>query len=114
MILSILFLALAALAYSISQLHLMGKLRWQTDKNLHTFFGRNSWVRKYKGHREANGPAFKWSTTYLVFLTDFYHALQMIMKISLSMAIGGLTWWSLLYWSVFTVVMSGSFKLLSK
>lgn len=47
----------------------------------YSFFGLNSWVRKYKNMDQSQGEAFKWSTTYLAFTTDAWHMFNLILKI---------------------------------
>lgn len=37
------------------------------------FFGKNSWVRKYKNFDPSQGERFFLSSTFLVFLTDGWH-----------------------------------------
>lgn len=108
-----LFLALAVVLYGLSQMHLFGKLKWQSSMNQFGWFGRNSWVRKY-----ANGnhdkPRFFGSTTFLVMFTDFYHAAQAAQKVCFALGIFGITWNAGLFWIGWTILQWVCFKLFSK
>ena len=52
-----------------------------------SFFGKNSWMRKYKEYNFKKGPRFPGSTTFLVFLTDGWHLFQLLMFLSFQTAI---------------------------
>jgi hypothetical protein len=96
--LSLLLLALAVVAYGVSQLQQHGKLRWMSDKPF-DLWGKLSHRRKYKRYNSASGPRFFLSTTWLVFLTDGYHFMQFwqfnFIALAFTFAIG-FNWWLLL------------------
>lgn len=64
--------------YRMSQFQLHYGLPW--SKRDTDFWGSKSHVRKWKdnGSKFEDKPAFLGSTTWLVFITDFYHAAQWI------------------------------------
>lgn len=114
MILSLVCLAVAALCYAVSQLQQHGKLVWSSPVRPFGFWGERSDVRKYKpGTHE---PAFPLSTTLLVFVTDGYHFMQWLMKIFIALAFVPFVgwWWSLGYWTVFTVVFAAGYKFMQR
>jgi hypothetical protein len=104
---SLLLLIPAIASYSISQLQQHNKLRWQNEaENYFGFWGRNSWVRKYK--REGNKTAIfkvaplrwyykvlnikyleRWptSTWLTVAATDGYHASQSLSFIFMALSL---------------------------
>lgn len=104
---SILFLAMALVSYSISQLAQHGKLRWES-RNTYGFWGEDSDKRKYTSK-------IPFAKTWLVFLTDGYHLCQAIflssLSLSVTMLIGfqwvtlGLVWGGihLLHWLVYKI-----------
>lgn len=103
--LSILLLALAVVAYAITQLKMHDKLRWTDDNNPFGFWGDVSDRRKYKRVPNTEpmyritGAKVNWytklfkikyreaylfSSNFLAWTTDGYHACQSIMFLSLS------------------------------
>lgn len=114
-----LLLSLSVVLYALSQLHQFGKLIWQDDLLDSGFFGQNSWHRKYK--KDNNGwliepyqPAYFGSTTFLVMFTDFYHACQAAMKITLSIGIFNFTIPALYFWLGWTAIQWLTFKIASR
>lgn len=114
-LLSLLSFSLGIAAYSVSQLQQHGKLRWQDEaKNYFGFWGRNSWVRKYK--REGSKTAifklpkahnwyhklfklkyverFPLSATFLSFLTDGYDFCQFLFFIFISLSVVPIIGWT--------------------
>jgi len=95
----IIFLSLAAACWAVMA-HLLFHNKNSTPFRKHTFFGSDSWVRKYKKARNVQGiltaydfypppdnwyyktfkidhlEKFPWSATALVFVTDGYHLFQ--------------------------------------
>ena len=59
------------------------------------FNPKKSWRNKYKYNNQAYGPKFFGSTTFLVWLTDFWHLLKFIKMncvwVTLAVTIG--IWW---------------------
>lgn len=126
------FLALAVVCYSISQLHQFGKLKWSDSED--GFFGSDSWVNKYEFKWSPDDSGFtkapdNWyyrffnltykerfplSATALVLFTDGYHLFQFIMKVCFSIGIAGFTWWAVLAFTLWTGIQYGCFKLFSK
>lgn len=109
-----LLLSLSVVLYALSQLHQFGKLKWHSKVQFNSFFGRASWLRKYKNHEPEDGPAYFGSTTFLVMFTDFYHACQALMKISLSIGIFNFTIPALYFWLGFTILQWLTFKIASR
>lgn len=129
-ILAILTLILAVGAYSISQLQQHHKLKGQSDyNNFHSFWGVNSWNRKYKLPRQAAPLNWyykyiarvkykeRWftSTNLTVMFTDGYHASQAVsflcLALSLSLFSGyGFLW----FWIGIVGVHATVYRLLSK
>lgn len=105
------FFIIAVVAYTISQLQQHGKLRW-SGSGL-GFWDVQSWVRKYKKNSNTK-PAFPGSTTIFVFVTDGYHLMQEIFKISLAFAISQKPLEALMYWVIFGLVFTISYKVFSK
>jgi hypothetical protein len=126
MIVSLISLAIAIACRSISELQQHHKLRWQNEANNYfSFWGRNSWVRKYK--RESGNTAifklptaWKWyykiigskykerwftSTWLTVAFTDGYHLMQFIYNIFLSLAVALLIDISYFIWIWIGVVL---------
>ncbi len=62
--------------YRTGQMAQHGKL----SKNDKGFFGKDSWIRKYKQGQTVSFTAERWptSTTLTVFLTDWYHLSQFL------------------------------------
>lgn len=81
---------ISIVAYGISQLQQHKKLSWMYDDKPFSFWGKLSHRRKYRMYNSASGERFKFSTTFLVSLTDGYHFCQMIMFLSLSFGISQL------------------------
>lgn len=124
------FLALAVVCYSISQLQQFGKLRW--SKVAWGFFGGESWANKYARNHKDNDfidapdtwyyrffgltykERFPLSATALVLFTDGYHLFQFLMKICFSIGIAGFTWWAVLAFTLWTGIQWGVFKIASK
>lgn len=116
-----LFLVLGVSLYSLSQLHLFNKLKWQGSVYIYSFFGRESWVMKYKHWKNGPGmawdetkPAYLGSTTFLVWTTDFYHLAQMLMKWCFAFGLFGITWNAGLFWLGWTFTQWLTFKIASK
>jgi len=124
----LILLGLSISAYSIRELQSQGKLRWQKEDA--SFWGNDSWTRKYKTSNgipiPASGRYYKlikvhylerWptSTWLTVNLTDAYHALQSASFLLLAGA------FSLLSGSNFFIIWLGvifvhflTYKILSK
>jgi hypothetical protein len=139
MILSLLFLALSIAARSVAELQQHNKLRWQKeDTDYFSFWGRNSWVRKYAGnHKKAAllervknhnwyyrffkikyKEAYLFSSNFLIWTTDGYHLCQMLsfsfLTLSITFAIG-FDWRLLLgVWIGIRLVHGITYWLLSK
>lgn len=76
-----------------------------------------SWVNKYKDDNPLEGEKFFGSTTFLVWLTDFWHLLKFIKMncvwIALSVASG--TWWVYFVGMVFHgVVFELSYRIIRR
>lgn len=99
---TIAFFILAIVCRAISELALHGKLRWSGKHT--TFWGNNSWMRKYnfKGDMYHDLPPDNWyhrtfnidykerfplSVTALVFLTDGVHLMQFLYHIFFALGI---------------------------
>lgn len=54
-----------------------------------------SWVNKYKDNNPLEGEKFFGSTTFFVWLTDFWHMLKFIKMncIWIALAVASATWW---------------------
>lgn len=116
---TLLFFGLAIVCRAISELQQHHKLRWQDEeKDYFSFWGRNSWVRKYK---RSNGKStaifqvikkpnwyyrlfklkykerFPLSATFLVSITDGYHMCQSLFFIFLSLGITTSTGYSFIW-----------------
>lgn len=95
------------------------------------FFGPKQWTRKYK--RNSRGaalgivmadskgslvPAFWGSTTFLVALTDAYHASQALMRVLMSLSVTlamSVPWWSVIaIWWTYAGVHALFYKILSR
>src|SRR6478736_10374522 len=84
---SLALLCLSAIPAAYMHVHDHGKLKgWGKP---YGFFGWNQQVRKYKweGNVVTDQPAFWGSTTFLIFLTDCYHASQALMRILMSLSV---------------------------
>lgn len=115
---SLLLLALSAVPACYMHAHDHGKLRWFTKGDT-SFAGKEQWRRKFKYRgRTDTTPAFFGSTTFLVALTDLYHASQALMRILISLSVTlaiGAPWWSfLLIWVAYATVHAAGYKLLSR
>ena len=53
----------------------------------YSFWGKDSWIRKYKYGNHALGPKFFGSTTFLIWLTDGWHMVKMIWMVTVFVAI---------------------------
>ena len=51
-----------------------------------SFWGRNSWTRKYKHGNPQLGPKFFGSTTFLVWLTDGWHLVKAMYLVTIFIA----------------------------
>lgn len=79
MISLLLFLIAAILNAVMDTLaHHHGSSIFKTNRN-YSFWGANSWTRKYKDNNPGAGSRFWGSTTFLVFLTDGWHLSQWLM-----------------------------------
>ena len=114
---SILLLGLSAIPAAYMHSHDHGKLKGPKDDG---FFGWFQSERKYKkvnGWRSTN-PSFWGSTTFLVFLTDAYHASQAIMRLlmslSITLAIGAHWWFAGVTWFIYATIHWAGYKLLSR
>jgi len=54
----------------------------------YSFNPNKTWLQKYKNLDVAQGPAFFGSTTFMVWATDGWHLMKMMMLVSLCLAIG--------------------------
>lgn len=141
--LSLLTFALAALAYTISQLQQHGKLKWSQETlgfKTPNFWETDSWMRKYKQDKSithvysfVEAPktwyytyfkvpykeSFTGSATIFTLFTDGYHLMQFVMKILLAASIAlyrphfGL-WDGVIYWLVWSATFHVFYKILSK
>ena len=107
MILALILLALSIACYSVSQLQQHGKLHWQSLSKMYSFWGEWSDLRKYKRDHDPTGVVhylrvvapdnwyyrffkikykerFPLSATFLVSITDSYHALQSLSFLSMA------------------------------
>ena len=97
LLLALLLLAIGIACYSIRELQSQGKLKWQKEDA--SFWGNDSWTRKYKTENGIPVPASGWyyklikvhykerwptSTWLTVNLTDGYHALQSLSFLSIA------------------------------
>lgn len=78
--LSLLFWLLACICHALMEKFIThhSKSIFRNAKSF-SFFGSNSWTRKYKDHNPQAGTAFWGSTTFLVWVTDGYHLIQWMM-----------------------------------
>lgn len=107
------FLVIAVALYSLKDAQQFWGLKW--SKHQDDFWGAGSWKRKYKDwHKDDRRPRFFGSTTFLIMFTDGVHLMQFIMKACFSIGIFGLTWWSVLAFTLWTGIQWGVFKLFSK
>lgn len=72
------------------------------NRSKYSFWGKESWVRKYKYGNPEAGPKFFGSTTFLVWLTDGWHLIKFLYLLIAAVAIAyntslttyfGLDWW---------------------
>lgn len=114
---SLLLLALSAVPAAYMHCHDHGKLKgWGPPEG---FFGWNQQARKYKWQGRHNlGEAFPGSTTFLIFLTDFYHTCQLVMRILMSLSVTlamNAPWWAVIaIWWTYAGIHALFYKLLSK
>jgi hypothetical protein len=132
-IISLLLLSTAAITYAIHELHAHQKLKWANREKPGSFWGQDSWQRKWSS--EAIRPlapdtfyyklfdlrykeAFPGSATIFVSVTDGPHLMQMVYLLCFSAAIAvhHETWWLwlLIYRAVFGVVFSIIYKVLGR
>jgi hypothetical protein len=137
-ILSLILFCAGAVCYVISQLQIQGKLAWDkaTDQDFN-FWGRESWLRKYKGRKGmAMQPIpapntyyyklfnlkykerFPGSATIFVALTDGYHLMQFLFLLLISGAIAvhteNVILWLLIYRCTFGVIFTVCYKLFAR
>ena len=140
MILALILLALSIACYSVSQLQQHGKLRW--SKRNDDFWNVDSFTRKYKWKAASKDPLgydiipmpdkapdnwyyrffkikykerFPLSATFLVSITDSYHALQSLSFLSMAgcvYVLSGINF--LIIWGLILLVHFLTYKLLSK
>jgi hypothetical protein len=99
LLLALLLLAIGIACYSLRELQSQGKLRWQKEDA--SFWGNDSWLRKYKldDKKQLIEAPHTWyyrffkikykerfplSATFLVNFTDGYHAMQSASFVSLA------------------------------
>lgn len=113
---SLLLLALSAVPASFMHAHDHGRFNGWGDP--YGFFGRKQDLRKYKNRGINLIPAFWGSTTFLVALTDAYHASQALMRILMSLSITleiGTPWWTVIaIWWTYAGIHAAFYKLLSR
>lgn len=126
---SILFLALSAIPYAISQLQQQGKIRW--SKSADGFWGNESDKRKYKrplkpapltAYYKYNDLAyvekFPGSGSIGVFLTDGYHLMQFFFLALISLSVGlqfeHCIWMSLAARTAFGIIFTIAYKQFSR
>ena len=83
--------------------------------NPYYFDPSKSWVNKYKDNNPLEGPKFFGSTTFLVWLTDFWHLLKFIKMNCIWIALAVSTYWwiyplGMLFHGVFFEVFYRLFK----
>lgn len=85
---SLIFWIIAALCYGTMMTleHHHGTSLFSKAKP-YSFFGRNSWTRKYKDNNPREGQKFFGSTTFFVWLTDGYHLMQFFMLTFLTLSV---------------------------
>lgn len=74
----------------------------------YSFWGKDSWIRKYKYGNQTMGRKFFGSTTFLVWLTDGWHMVKMIWMLTTFIAIiflDGYTTQLSWYWNVLEVLL---------
>lgn len=112
-IIKLLLIGVAAAAYAL----LSHYTHHNDAKNKTSFWGSQSWVRKYKRNPDGSlvaapkswyyklfkleyKEAFPLSASLFVFVTDYWHACQWVMTTSLFLAFTS-TWWGFaLLWSI--------------
>lgn len=118
MIISLCLFSLGVACYGISQLQQQSKLRWQKAGT--GFWDEGSYLRKYKKQFSDHGPAFPFSTTALVFLTDGYHLMQWfyikLFVASIILYSPMFSWWvdGLVYLGVWYLTFNIVYKIFSK
>ena len=130
----IILIAVAALCHALMEVIALYKV--QNVKRPYSFFGVESWKRKYARHPMSNEniyltsprpergfagfyykifgikykEAFPGSATVFVFVTDFYHLIQWFMTKSIFVVMSR-TWLDfVIIWAVWSVVFSISFR----
>lgn len=138
---TLVFLVLAVLCFTVSQLHIHKKGRWIDSAGMYSFFGAASYRRKYKSkmiHDSVIGSepfpvkapqtwyykffkipyreAFPLSATLLVNFTDLYHLSQMFFKLFLALSFAPLTgWiWAGVIWVLWGISFTIFYRLLSR
>ena len=130
MILALSLLAVSIACYSIRELQSHGKLRWQKEDA--SFWGNDSWLRKYKldDKKQLIEASDTWyyrffkikykerfplSATFLVAFTDGYHLLQSLSFLSMAGCVyvfSGINFF--IVWLGVIFVHASIYKLLSK
>jgi hypothetical protein len=82
---SLVLLLIAIGCYSLSQLHIHKKGKWQKPGT--GFYDEDSDKRKYKNFDSKQGERWPTSTTWTVFLTDYYHLLQALVLVLFSLSV---------------------------
>jgi hypothetical protein len=116
---SIVLLLLAIGCYTLSQLHLHKKGKWQ--KPGFGFFGEDSDKRKYKNFDSKQGERWPTSTNITIFATDLYHAIQALffifisISVSIPLELGWNEWWEfILTWSIVHILHAVLYKVLTR
>jgi hypothetical protein len=133
-LISLSLFAAGALAYAIHELHAHGKLKWAKEAELQSFWGRESWARKWADSKSIRWPApssyyyklfnlaykekFPSSATVFVALTDGSHLMQFIYLLCFSGAIAAHheRWllWLIAYRLAFGIVFTLGYRTLAK
>lgn len=129
-ILALFLLSLGIVARAISELAWHGKLKWSGKHT--TFWGNNSWMRKYnfKGDMYNDLPPNNWyyrtfnidyrerfplSATALVFLTDGMHLMQFVYHLCLALSFSLATGIHfLILWCSIVAIHAVTYRILSK
>jgi len=82
---AIIIIAICWAMEDILQYHHRDSIFKNSDQ--YSFWGRDSWIRKYKHGNNALGPKFFGSTTFLVWLTDGWHLVKFIWTLAVFVAI---------------------------
>lgn len=119
---AVFFIAILQAAENVIQYHHKQSIFWRGDE--FSFWGRNSWVRKWKYGNPELGRKFFGSTTFLVWLTDGWHLIKFLYLLLLCAALVYNTsftryfdldwWWRIVEAAVLFSIYGGVFELFYK